>query len=414
MNCTNCKAEWTPPTGVSISKCPFCGNPLYELKDSVKNAEPHEILLKIVQQYDKKKLGDTLMKGMLTDLMPHVEKKIKRIFKQALDDRIGSKLLDLEHEENSIRIVKTSTLKDSFKNNNGFDHTADYVFDCFLFALGWIENIKTDQQIQSEADHISLNDTEWTESHISWLDASKVHTILDASNLLQNNPGKYGYISMDHYSTIFTKHLYLNFGTARIIDGLMFSYEFPNCLQGKSSTYPGSIANTCKVNLYYKNDGNEWKSAHNSPNLDICKANQGRISCDVYSTLFPKIIATEMKIEMIGNYWLGGSHEYFRINNFKFKINSNGSNQRNEIANKDSSQREIDSSSNTPENKKSYKCKSCGFVREYHGVPSYCPSCKTKNGYWTDLKSMQIMSDSHVISDMQCKIEDFIYKHSGK
>ena len=156
MNCTNCKAEWTPPSGVSITQCPFCGKSLYELKDNVKNAEPHEILLKIVQQYDKKKLGDTLLKGMLTDLMPHVEKKYQRIFKQALDDKVGSKLLDLEHEENSIRIVKIKTLKDSFKNNNGFDQTADYVVDCFLFALGWIETASIEQYSKAEIDKLGL------------------------------------------------------------------------------------------------------------------------------------------------------------------------------------------------------------------------------------------------------------------
>ena len=75
MKCNNCKAEWTPPKGVSISNCPFCGKPIFEVKDSDKNSEPHEILQKIVQQYDRKKSGDTLLKGMLSDLMPHVEKK---------------------------------------------------------------------------------------------------------------------------------------------------------------------------------------------------------------------------------------------------------------------------------------------------------------------------------------------------
>jgi hypothetical protein len=156
MNCSNCKAEWTPPAGVSITQCPFCGKSLFELNYNVKNAEPHEILLKIVQQYDKKKLGDTLLKGMLTDLMPHVEKKYQRIFKQALDDRIGAKLLDLEHEDNSIRIVKIKTLKDSFKNNNGFDQTADYVVDCFLFALGWIETASIEQYSMADIDKLGL------------------------------------------------------------------------------------------------------------------------------------------------------------------------------------------------------------------------------------------------------------------
>jgi len=156
MNCTNCNAEWTPPKNVSITQCPFCGKPLFEIKGSEKNAEPHEILLKIVHQYDRKKLGDILLKGMLSDLMPHVEKKYQRIFKQALDDRIGAKLLDLDDEKTSIRIVKISTLKNSFRNNNGFDQTADYVVDCFLFALGWIETLNKEEYSQIGINNLSI------------------------------------------------------------------------------------------------------------------------------------------------------------------------------------------------------------------------------------------------------------------
>lgn len=156
MNCTKCKAEWTPPAGVSVSSCPFCGKPIFELKDNGKNAEPHEILQEIVQRYDRQKLGDTLLKGLLSDLMPHIERKYQRIFKQALDDRIGAKLLDLEDEEDCIRVVKINTLKDSFKNNNGFDKTADYVVDCFLFALGWIETINKEQYKQGGVDMMSI------------------------------------------------------------------------------------------------------------------------------------------------------------------------------------------------------------------------------------------------------------------
>jgi len=156
MNCTNCKAEWTPPIGVSITQCPFCGKPLFEINDSEKNTEPHEILLKIVQQYDRNKLGDSLLKGMLSDLMSHVEKKYQRIFRQALDDKIGLKLLDIENEDIAIRVIKIKNIKDSFKRNNGFDQTADYVVDCFLYALGWIESVIKDQHNHSEVDSISI------------------------------------------------------------------------------------------------------------------------------------------------------------------------------------------------------------------------------------------------------------------
>ena len=89
MNCLNCQAEWTHPVGVSISQCPFCGKPLFEIKDSEGNIEPHEILLEIVKKYDRKKLGDTLLKGMLSDLMPHVEKNIRGYLNRRWMTRLG-------------------------------------------------------------------------------------------------------------------------------------------------------------------------------------------------------------------------------------------------------------------------------------------------------------------------------------
>jgi hypothetical protein len=65
--------------------------------------------------------------------------------------------LELDEENNPVRVVKINTLKDSFKtNNNGFDHTADYVVDCFLFALGWIETVNKEQYTQSGVDNLSL------------------------------------------------------------------------------------------------------------------------------------------------------------------------------------------------------------------------------------------------------------------
>jgi len=358
-----------------------------------------EVLQEIVRKYGPNILSEPRLKGILPDLMLYVERKYMKVLKQAVNEGIGLKLLEMANEDKSLRNIKINTLKDSFRNNNGFNETADYVFDCFLFALDWIEIPNLDQNILTKTDNFSFIETEWADSQISWIDTSKENTILDASNLLLNDPTKYGYISMDNYSTIFTKHLYLNFGAARIIDGLMFSFEFPNCLQGKASKYPGNIAYTCKVNLYYKNDVNEWISGHNSPNIDTLRADQGSVINDVYSALFPKINTKEIKIEMIGNYWLGGSYQttnYFRINAFKFRINSNSP--ENEI------KKEIN-----------YKCNSCGIVNfAINVVPNYCPNCKNENGYWTDLKSKQIMKSDFRVSAFVRRVDDFLFKHNSE
>jgi uncharacterized protein (TIGR02145 family) len=156
MNCLYCKAEWTPPANVLITKCPFCSKPLFERLNSVKNAEPHEILLRIVQENDKNILKDDRLRGMLSDMMPHAESKYHSVFKKAIEDGVGAKLLELEGKEHSDRVIKISTLRDSFKTRNGLDSTAFYIVDCFLYALGWIETINKQQYTQGEVDNLNI------------------------------------------------------------------------------------------------------------------------------------------------------------------------------------------------------------------------------------------------------------------
>ncbi|MBN2864143.1 MAG: hypothetical protein JXN62_13330 [Bacteroidales bacterium] len=103
--------------------------------------QPHDILLQIVSDYGKEKLADPSLKAMISDLMPVEKKEYIRIFRQAVDDKIGQKLLEIEEEDSAIKAARIISLKNSFKVNNGFNDTALYGFDCFLYALGWIESV---------------------------------------------------------------------------------------------------------------------------------------------------------------------------------------------------------------------------------------------------------------------------------
>lgn len=154
MNCRNCNAEWTTPNGVNVDNCPFCGKVLVDSTSSSKQAEPHEILLKIVEQFGKKKLGDPSLKGILLDYMPHVEEKYVRVFKQAVNDKIGIELLKVEEEDEATRVAKIHTLKNSFKQKNAFNGTAYYVIDCFLYALEWLDSVDREQYTGNDADDL--------------------------------------------------------------------------------------------------------------------------------------------------------------------------------------------------------------------------------------------------------------------
>ena len=142
MNCKHCKAQWTAPQDKSLSKCPFCNKPLIDPTTVGDNASPDIILQQVVEQFDVEILGDRRLSAILSDFMPHVERRYLNIFRQAVQEGIGARLLELTTEDEAIRTATIHTIKSSFRQNNGFDHTADYVVDCFLFSMGWIEEVK--------------------------------------------------------------------------------------------------------------------------------------------------------------------------------------------------------------------------------------------------------------------------------
>lgn len=150
MKCTKCKAEWTPPGDHTVTGCPFCGEPLFDSERMGSKSELHEILKTIVRQHGALILGERVLKGMLSDYLPNLERKYHNVLAKALDDRIGQQLLELTGEEESLRNIRASNIKEAFKTKNGFDNTAIYVIDSFLFSLGWIDKVETLTQQQNK------------------------------------------------------------------------------------------------------------------------------------------------------------------------------------------------------------------------------------------------------------------------
>jgi len=156
VNCTKCKAEWKPPAGRTITNCPFCGEALIAATYAGNETALHEMLRSIVQQFGREILGETRLRGWISDLIPNAEKKHLRIFKQAVNDKIGVKLLQVTGTNNSGRALQITAIKDSFKNTNGFSNASDYVVDCFLFALGWRDEPPKEEQNLVQVNNLSI------------------------------------------------------------------------------------------------------------------------------------------------------------------------------------------------------------------------------------------------------------------
>jgi uncharacterized protein (TIGR02145 family) len=156
MNCTKCKAEWKPPAGKTITNCPFCGEVIFAATLAGKDAALHEMLRSIVLQFGREILGQARLIGLLTDFKPDTERKYLNILRQAVNEGVGSKLLELGENQNSGSILQINVLKENLKNNHGFSSTADYVMDCFLFALGWTNEPPKEEQNLLQGNNLSI------------------------------------------------------------------------------------------------------------------------------------------------------------------------------------------------------------------------------------------------------------------
>jgi hypothetical protein len=151
--------------------------------------------------------------------------------------------------------------------------------------------------------------SEWIENQVSWLNDSENNTFLNPEKLLDNDTTTSAGLSMKAWNQVYTKELFIDFGENKSIDGFKFFYLFPNASDGAVSKYPGSIAYTCKGNLFLKDESGDWAKAFECPNLNAYDEMKSPIMSDSAEFHFPPKKAREWKFEITGNFWLGGQFQ---------------------------------------------------------------------------------------------------------
>lgn len=126
MKCSKCQKSWIPIAEISLNTCPGC-------------TEPHAALKALVEGKGEDLIGTHSLYGYLKDLLPAIEIKYHKIIKTVIDENIDVRLLSIvKNKGNDLEI---NHLINTFKRNNGFDESADYIFNCFLYAFGYIDEI---------------------------------------------------------------------------------------------------------------------------------------------------------------------------------------------------------------------------------------------------------------------------------
>lgn len=104
----------------------------------------HELLLQIVDNFGEEILTDSRLCGILNDLALDDTAKYYSVVVCAINDHIGQKLLALRELDDVDFSLKLNMLKQSFQEDNFLQHgIADYIIDCYIFALGWLDTVES-------------------------------------------------------------------------------------------------------------------------------------------------------------------------------------------------------------------------------------------------------------------------------
>jgi hypothetical protein len=254
--------------------------------------------------------------------------------KQSCENIVSSTVFDMNNW-NFIVVTYSSTDAKMYLNGQLNNSITTSAFGNTLSDILFGKSCTNNAYFSGKIDDISIYNRALTDSEInllyhegdpnnsncnyignsqSWLGVSD---ITGATNIIDNDQNTFGSVTMSNYSTLYTKYAEINFPETKSISSFKFKYAFPNTVQSPCHGYPGGIYHTCKVKLFYK-DGVNWVEAYlvtenlnTSADPSICQV------IDSAEFVFDQAIsAKDWKIEMLGNYWLGGAYQtttYFNL-----------------------------------------------------------------------------------------------------
>ncbi len=103
----------------------------------------HDLFHTIYVDFGEEVLTETRLKGLLCDYGGTSVNKYQHIVTRSISYHVGSKLLAIKGIEESEFLLKLNNLRQAFQEENFFRHDiANYIIDCYLYALGWVDTIE--------------------------------------------------------------------------------------------------------------------------------------------------------------------------------------------------------------------------------------------------------------------------------
>ena len=103
----------------------------------------HHIIAEAVAIFGKEILAEDRLRGIVSDLGFSEYMAFQHVFSRSVADGIGSKILSFTEFEEADFNLKLANLREDFQESNFFKAgVANYVIDCYLFALGIMSEVQ--------------------------------------------------------------------------------------------------------------------------------------------------------------------------------------------------------------------------------------------------------------------------------
>lgn len=99
------------------------------------------VMHSLVEQFGQNVIGEPRLRGLINDILPN-DPISGRIIQCAVNSHLGTQILELQGLDDDIYFLRLANIKQTFQERNFLRHgVADYIVACFLFSLGWSDEI---------------------------------------------------------------------------------------------------------------------------------------------------------------------------------------------------------------------------------------------------------------------------------
>lgn len=123
----------------------------------------HELFHQIALDFGEDSLAESRLKGLLSDLGGTTVEKYRHVISRSISYQIGQKLLLLRGLDEADFALKLGNIRQAFQEDNFFRHDiANYIVDCYLFALEWTDTVEICTDEDSISDTIKTGELSFT------------------------------------------------------------------------------------------------------------------------------------------------------------------------------------------------------------------------------------------------------------